>query len=141
MIFGITACTPTTAFSTAPIDAGDPPELLQGALVPGEPLVSVEGVVGVSANCVVLQLDDGSLVLPYWPAHFSWSSDGTIATHYGEVRVGQRLKSTTGNILDWDDYRAAQPTSAAADKAHERCAAVGERVAPLGTVEGIAGPE
>lgn len=140
-VLAVAACTPAIPFTTEPVDPGAPPLLLLGSPAPGEPLVPINGVVGVAENCVVLRLDDGSFVLPYWPQHFGWSSDGTIATIYGEVKVGQRLTSTSGNILDWEDYRAAWPAGGELDAAHKRCASVGERVAPLSSVEEIAGPE
>jgi hypothetical protein len=124
-----------------PVDTGAPPTLQFGSPVPGEPIVPITGVVGVVENCVVVRLDDGSFVLPHWPQHFKWSSRGTIATIYGEIEIGQRLTKTSGNILDWKDYRAAWPARGELDAAHERCASVGARVAPLSSVEEIAGPE
>jgi hypothetical protein len=140
-VLAAAGCTPAIPFSTEPVDPGAPPVLLLGPTVPSEPLVPITGVVGVAENCVVLQLDDGSFVLPYWPKHFGWSSKGTIATIYGEIEIGQRLTKTSGNILNWEDYRAAWPAAGEVDRAHEPCASVGARVAPLGSVEEIAGPE
>lgn len=134
-------CAPATQLSTAPVDPEAPSALLLGPTVPNESLVPITGVVGVAENCVVLQLDDGSFVLPYWPKHFSWSSEGTIATIYGEIKIGQRLTKTSGNILNWEDYRAAWPAAGELQRAQEPCASVGARVAPLGSVEEIAGPE
>jgi hypothetical protein len=123
------------------MDPASPPTLLTGYPVPGEPEVSLAGVVGVASECVVLQLDDGRVVLPLWPYDFHWSPEGTIATIYGEVRIGQRLTETTGSVLAWDDYRAAIPTTSEQDAAAERCGADTMLVAPTGTVEQIAGPE
>jgi len=140
-VLAAAGCTPAIPFSTEPVDPGAPPALLFGSTVSSEPVVPITGVVGVAANCVVLRLDDGSIVLPYWPKHFDWSSKGTIATIYGEIEIGQRLTNTSGNILDWEDYRAAWPAGGELDGAHEPCASVGARVAPLSSVEEIAGPE
>lgn len=151
----LAGCTPTPAesptqappsstssgISTEPIDPASPPALLVGQPMPGEPKVSLAGVVGVASGCVVLQLEDGRVVLPLWPYYFHWSPEGTIATIYGEVRIGQRLTETDGNLLDWDDYRAALPTTNEQDAAAERCGADTMLVAPMGTVEQIAGPE
>jgi len=140
-MISMSGCTAANSFSTSRIDPKAPPVLLFGPMVPGEPLVTITGVVGVVSDCVVIKLDDGSLVVPYWPSHFDWSSQGTIATIYGEVEIGQQLTATSGNLLDWDEYRAAQPAGGELDPAHEQCASAGARVAPLGTVEEIAGPE
>lgn len=140
-VLAAAGCTPAIPFSTEPVDPGAPPVLLFGSTVSSQPVVPITGVVGVAENCVVLRLDDGSFVLPYWPKHFGWSSKGTIATIYGEIEIGQRLTKTSGNILDWEDYRAAWPAGSELDAAHARCASVGARVAPLGSVEEIAGPE
>ncbi len=140
-VLAAVGCTSATPFSTEPVNPGTPPELLFGSTVSSEPIVPITGVVGVAANCVVLRLDDGSFVLPYWPTHFDWSADGSIATIYGEIEIGQRLTNTSGNILAWEDYRAAWPGGSDLDATHERCASIDARVAPLSTVEGIAGPE